>query len=104
MRSFLILAVCMLAAGVAQASDTTITLKDDGFSPANLVIAADKKVEITVKNATAKSMEFESDDLDREKVIPAGKDAKITVGPLKAGSYSYFNEFHEDSKGTITAK
>lgn len=109
------LATLFAFSGVAHANDHeakkdapkteyVITLKGTEFEPKDLVIPADTKVEIIVKNATDKAMEFESHDFDREKVIPAGKEAKIKVGPLKAGSYGYFNEFHEATKGTVTAK
>ena len=109
MRSLLTLA--FLAAGLlvtsaVYAADTapTITLKDGAFTPANLTIPANQKVEITVVNATDKSAEFESEDLDREKVVKAGDSIKVTVGPVKAGTYGYVNDYHDETKGTITAK
>lgn len=81
-----------------------ITLKGDQFSPKDLLIPAGQKVEITVKNETDKAAEFESDDIDREKVVAANGEVKLMVGPLKAGTYAYLNDYHEESKGTITAK
>lgn len=90
-----------------KAADTeyVITLKDQQFTPKDLVIPAGEKVKITVKNADARAAEFESHDLNREKIIAAGGEVKVFVGPLKAGTYTYFDEFNEDkARGTITAK
>ncbi len=107
MRSLLTLAFLaagLLVSSAVYAADYTITLKDGAFTPANLTIPAGQKVEITVVNATDKTAEFESEDLDREKVVKAGDAIKVTVGPVKAGTYGYVNDYHDETKGTITAK
>ena len=39
--------------------------------------------------------EFESHQLNREKVIAAGSAASIFIGPLKPGKYAFVGEFHE---------
>lgn len=89
----------------SHAEDYVITVKDNKFSPQELVIPADQKVKITVKNLDSTPVEFESKDLKREKVVKANNEIVISVGPLKAGSYGYVDEFHEDTtKGTIVVK
>lgn len=88
----------------ALAAEYTITLKDHKFSPQELVIPANEKATLIVKNENTAPAEFESHELKREKVIPAGAKAVIKLGPLAAGSYPYFDEFHEASKGTIVVK
>jgi hypothetical protein len=94
-----------IAATEASAKDYVIELKNHTFTPVNLIIPAGEKVKVVVKNLDKTPAEFESHDLNREKVIGAGKEATIFIGPLKAGSYAYVDEFHEDvAKGTITAK
>ncbi len=104
-RSMLALATALLFAGATHAADYTISLKDNQFTPSDLVIPADKKVSIVVKNLGTAPAEFESHSLKREKVINGGGSAKIVVGPLKPGVYSYVDEFNEDkAKGTITVK
>ena len=35
-------------------------------------------------------------------VVPGGK-ITVSVGPLKPGTYKYFNEYHPEATGTITA-
>ena len=94
----------VLVAGAANAKDYTITLKDDAFTPANLEVPAGEKVKLTVKNATDKAAEFESDDLDREKVVAANSAIEVILDAMKPGIYTYDNDFHDATKGTITAK
>ena len=103
MYTAVILAGLAFSAPVS-AEDYVITLKDNQFSPQDLAIPAGQKVKVTIKNQTSSSAEFESHELNREKVISAGGEATVFIGPLSAGNYAYMNEFHPDAKGTITAK
>lgn len=94
-----------LFASNALAAEYVITLKDQQFSPTNLVVPAGEKVKLTIKNMDARAAEFESHELNREKIISAGGQAVVFIGPLEAGTYPYMDEFNADkAKGTITAK
>jgi hypothetical protein len=110
MKSFPTLFVaCALSLSVnlARADDEsfTLTLKDHKFSPTTLEIPAGKKVKLIIKNLDGAAEEFESDDLHREKVIPAGKQGVVSIGPLKPGSYSFKGEFNPKTAiGTIVVK
>ena len=106
-KALLTLAFVSAFAFAAQASaeDYTITLKDHQFTPQNLELPAKQKIKLTVKNQQTEPAEFESSDLDREKVVAANSEIIVYIGPLDAGSYSYFDDFHRDTtKGTITVK
>lgn len=94
----------LLFFGNAYAEDYIITLQDNRFLPKELTIPAGQKVKITVKNMSTAPAEFESSALNREKVISANSEAIIFIGPLSPGSYSYFNEFHNETTGTIIVK
>ena len=99
-----VLAGLMMSA-LAHAEDYVLTLKNNQFSPSVLTIPAGQKVKITVKNQDATPAEFESSDLNREKVVAANSEVSVFVGPLNAGSYRYFDDFHRDTTtGTIVAK
>jgi hypothetical protein len=101
----LIAAMVVLLPLSAHAEDYVLTLKDHAFTPAELVIPANTKVKITVKNEDATTAEFESKELKRERVINGHSSAVINLGPLKPGSYPFVDEFHEDvAKGTIKAE
>jgi len=89
----------------ARAEPYTLTLKDHRFEPTRLVVPAGARIKLIVKNLDPTAEEFESYELNREKVIPGGSVAVIFVGPLKPGEYPFFGEFNADSaKGTIVAE
>src|SRR5487761_2033695 len=99
------LSAYLLLAAAAHAEDYVLTLKNNQFSPKVLTIPAGQKIKITVKNQDATPAEFESSDLNREKVVTANSEITIFIGPLDAGSYGYFDDFHRDTTiGTIIAK
>lgn len=94
-----------LPAAAADALEFNLTIKDHKFTPDTLEIPANTKVKLVVKNEDATPEEFESHDFNREKVIKGGGQANIFVGPLKAGEYKFFGEFHEaTAKGKIVVK
>lgn len=72
------------------------------FMPAEIVIPANTKVKLMVNNLDATSEEFESYELNREKVIMGKRKAVIFIGPLAPGVYPFFGEFHpETAQGKI---
>lgn len=82
-----------------------IKIKDHAFIPAELIVPAGEKIRLKVHNQDATPEEFESHDMNREKVIAGGKIATIFVGPLEPGKYHYFGEFNMDTaNGTIIAE
>ncbi|HWB44820.1 MAG TPA: cupredoxin domain-containing protein [Hyphomicrobiaceae bacterium] len=100
-------AIWLLGASMPSANaqeSYTLTIHDDRFEPASLDVKAGTKFKLVVKNARKVAAEFESHDINREKVIPAGRSVTINVGPLKAGSYAIFDDFHKSTKGHIVAK
>jgi len=89
----------------AEVKEYKIVIKDHKFSPQNLDIPAGQKVKLVVENQDKTIEEFESHDLNREKIVGGGKIVNIYVGPLSAGTYKYFGEFNAaTAQGTITAK
>lgn len=83
----------------------TLTLKDHKFDPPELTVPANVRVKLTVANQDKTPAEFESHDFKAEKVIPAGKDVSLTIGPLKPGTYTFFDEYHEkDTRGRLIVK
>lgn len=101
----LALPACLLFSATAQAEDYVLTLKNNQFSPRELTVPAGQKVKITVKNLDTTPAEFESSDLNREKVVAANSEIFVFIGPLDAGRYGFFDDFHRDkTTGTIIAK
>lgn len=71
-----------------------LRIKDHLFFPETLEIPADTKVKLLVINEDPTPEEFESYELNREKVIPGNRKAVIFIGPLPAGEYPFFGEFY----------
>ncbi len=100
------LAVFFLPGTNTQAAEEyTLTIKDHMFSPATLEIPAGEKVKITIINQDPTPEEFESYELNREKIIQGNSQGVVFIGPLDPGTYPYFGEFNMDTaKGEIIAK
>jgi plastocyanin len=109
MRNFIavlgLAAFVTLAPAAVRADDLTVTIKDHKFSPAELKVPANKRVEITVINDDATPEEFESKPMKVEKVIPGKSKGVVRIGPLKPGRYPFVGEFHEaTAKGAVIAE
>lgn len=82
-----------------------LKIKDHRFSPAQIEIPSSTKVKLLVKNLDATPEEFESHELNREKVIPGNSEATVYVGPLEPGEYGFFGEFNQDTaQGKLIVK
>lgn len=91
--------------GNAEDKPLTLTISNHQFSPNVLEVPAGAKIKLVVKNLDPTPEEFESYDLNREKVVPGGGEIIVLIGPLKPGTYAFFGEFHKDTaKGQIVAK
>lgn len=82
-------------AATAEIPEYTLTIREHRFEPAQLTVPAGVKVRLKVINSDATPEEFESHELNREKVIAGGATATIFVGPLEPGRYPFFGEFNE---------
>jgi hypothetical protein len=72
----------------------TLEIREHLFYPSILVIPANVKVKLIVFNRDSTPEEFESYELNREKVIMGSAKAIIFVGPLMPGDYPFFGEFN----------
>ena len=88
----------------ALADDYVLTLKDHQFTPQVLELPANQKIKLIVKNQQTTPAEFESAELNREKVVEANGEITVNLGPLDTGTYKYFDDFHHETTGTITVK
>jgi heme/copper-type cytochrome/quinol oxidase subunit 2 len=107
MQGLLSLPLILALSHAAAADDAafSLTLKDHHFAPAELIIPANQRVRLVVKNLDPTPAEFESDDFKAEKVVPAGREVSFTIGPLKPGTYEFHDEYHEaESKSRLIAK
>lgn len=82
-----------------------IEIKNHLFTPSELTIPANTKIKLIVYNRDSTAEEFESYELNREKVIMGNRKAVIFIGPLKPGTYPFFGEFNPNTaQGIIVAE
>ncbi|WP_226648280.1 cupredoxin domain-containing protein [Microbulbifer variabilis] len=102
-----ILGFFTLSSSIAQAARPQFEIEIRGhlFYPSELTIPANIKVKLIVHNQDPTPEEFESYELNREKVIMGGQKAVIFIGPLAPGVYPFFGEFNpKTAQGKIVAQ
>lgn len=83
----------------------TLKIENHRFVPETLTLPAGKRVVLIVTNGDPTPEEFESYELDREKIIVGNSTGKIYIGPLDPGTYPFFGDFNQDTaKGQVIAK
>ena len=104
--AFFSLSIAGPAAALADDVPTfALSIQDHKFAPASLRIPKDTKVKLVVANRDPTPEEFESYEFNREKIIPGGSEGTVYIGPLDAGTYRFFGDFHQDTaQGTIVAQ
>lgn len=106
-NNLLLFGLCLLCAWPALAATPVFELRirDHLFHPARLNIPANQKVKLLVINEDDSPEEFESYELNREKVIMGGQKTVIFIGPLAPGEYPFFGEFNpRTAQGVVVAE
>ena len=87
---------------LAERISYTITLKDHLFYPSQLIIPANRKIKLIIINVDESIEEFDSFDLNREKVLFPHSKNSIYIGPLPEGKYDFFGEYNPSSaRGSV---
>ena len=97
----------LLAGGTQARADNVISLefRQHRFVPNRIEVPANMKFRLLVKNNDDTADEFESVDLNREKLIAPGQTVTVFLGPLSPGEYKFFGDFHQDTaQGVMVAK
>jgi len=100
----LVFALALAAPAVADPPAFQISLKNGEFVPSEVQIPAGVKVKLVVRNDNKTPSEFESNQFHREKVVGPGQEITVFVGPLDAGSYEFFDDFHPSTRGRLIVK
>lgn len=79
-------------------------IKDHAFVPAELKVPADKKFKLIVTNDDDSAAEFESSELNREKVVAGHGEITVFIGPLAAGTYGFLDDFRRETTGKMIAQ
>ena len=97
----------MLAASIACAADydAKLVIRDHKFQPVELTVPAGQKIKLLVDNQDATPEEFESNELNREKIVTGKGTITVFLGPLDAGRYPFFGDFHQETaQGVLIVK
>jgi len=82
-----------------------VEIRDHLFYPSVVEVPANTKVKLLIKNLDPTPEEFESYDLNREKVIGGNSKVIIFIGPVAPGEYPFFGEFYPNTaQGIILVK
>jgi high-affinity iron transporter len=103
----LALVTTLLVGGpVARADDAlALEIRQHTFVPDRIVVPARVKFRLLVKNNDDTAEEFESTDLNREKLVRPGQTITVFLGPLEPGEYRFFGDFHQaTAKGVMVAR
>jgi hypothetical protein len=83
----------------------TLVFHNHRFEPARIEVPAHVKFQLHVTNTDDTADEFESVDLNREKLVAPGQTITVFLGPLPSGEYKFFGDFHQDTaQGVMVAK
>jgi plastocyanin len=107
LRTSCLLVLLGFVAGSAYAADfeAKLAIRNHKFEPGELTVPAGTKIKLTVENQDATPEEFESADLNREKVVVGNGTIIVLLGPLDAGKYHFFGDFHQETaQGELIAK
>src|SRR5262249_31908898 len=108
MRSLFIssvVAAIALAPVNLRAQDFTITIKNHRFTPAEIKVPANKRVQLTAGNADPTPEEFGRPQMKAGKGSPGKSKGVVRIGPLQPGRYPFFGEFNEaTAKGVVIAE
>jgi len=94
--------VLLAAASWAETPVFEVKIQNHLFQPDTLVIPAHTKIKLIIHNLDSTPEEFESYELNREKVIVGGGRGVVFIGPLSQGKYAFFGDFNpQTAVGTI---
>lgn len=100
-----LLALVSCVAAAADMPELTLRIKDHKFIPAEMTVPANLKFKLIVVNEDPTPEEFESHELNREKVVTGNSKITVFIGPLKPGRYPYFGDFHQQTaQGVLLAR
>lgn len=100
----LLLAAAPLAGWAADMPVFDLVMQNHKFEPATLKVPADTKFKVRVINKNPMPAEFESAEFNREKIVLPGSTVTVFIGPLKAGKYRFFDDFHQETKGVLVVE
>ena len=85
------------AARAGDIPEFELVLSNHVYQPAELHVPANTRFRVVVRNDDTTPEEFESTDFNRETLVLPHHRVVIYIGPLHAGSYSFFGDFNRET-------
>ena len=105
MRILIVASFASLLVAPALADNTTLTLKDHKFTPAEIHVKANEASTILFVNNDDTAEEFDSSALKIEKVVAGHGQGTIHLRALAPGKYPFMGEYHSDTaQGLVIAE
>ncbi len=105
LRVIAILILIVPGSAMADKPVFELVIRDHLFYPSELVVPSGVKIKLLIINEDDTPEEFESYELNREKVILGGRKTVIFIGPLSPGVYPFFGEFNmATAQGRVIAE
>ena len=92
------------ARSAADPMTISLAVEESGFSPAEVEAPIDARFRVEVTNNTAAAIEFESFELNRERVVQPGQTVAVYLSGLTPGRYEFFDDFHQQRRGILVVK
>ena len=100
----LTLATLSSTSGAAE-PEFALVIEQHRFTPAELVVPSGQRLRLVIENKDATPEEFESYELNREKIVTPGSKVAVFVGPLKPGRYEFFGDFNpKTARGCLVVR
>ena len=104
-RILLTFTILLMGSVYAKKPVYEIVIREHLFYPSTFEIPSGTKVKLMIFNEDNTSEEFESYELNREKIIMGNSKAVVFIGPLEPGTYPFFGEFNiKTAQGVILVK
>lgn len=89
----------------AMAAEYTVIIQNHKFVPSQIEMKAGEKHRLIVINNDSTPEEFESYELNREKIVSGNSKIVIFLPALEVGEYPFFGEFNpKTAQGRIVVK
>ena len=92
-----LLAAMPMLAAATDVPEIQLAIQNHRYQPEELKVPAGVKFKLIVTNKDSTPEEFESVDLKREKIVMPNGKITVFIGPLDAGTYKFFGDFHQDT-------
>jgi hypothetical protein len=94
---FALLAVVTAPGRADEMPTFRIEMKDGAITPLRIEAPANKPFKLELHNTGKTPTEFESVELNREKVLAPQSQSFIVFRKLSPGEYTFFDDFHPDA-------